>query len=111
MEQKVQNVFRRYENKYLLNDRQLEALKNSLSKYMAQDAHGSYTICNIYFDTDDFLLARRSLEKPKYKEKLRLRSYGVPKGSDQVFAEIKKKYDGVVYKRRAPLRAKRRPLC
>jgi SPX domain protein involved in polyphosphate accumulation len=58
---------------------------------------------NIYFDTDDYELIRTSLEKPVYKEKLRLRSYGVPKETDTVFVEIKKKYDGLVGKRRIGL--------
>ncbi|NCC69631.1 MAG: polyphosphate polymerase domain-containing protein [Clostridia bacterium] len=103
MERKVQSVFRRYEKKYLLDNRQLEGLKNSLSQFMTQDAYGNYTICNLYFDTGDYALIRASIEKPAYKEKLRLRSYGVPKADDPVFAEIKKKYNGVVYKRRVAM--------
>jgi hypothetical protein len=103
MEQKVQSVFKRYEKKYLLDNRQFDALKNSLGNYMTQDSYGNYTICNIYFDTEDYLLARLSIERPDYKEKLRLRSYGVPKETDPVFAEIKRKCDGVVYKRRVAM--------
>ena len=67
---------------------------------MKEDAFGSYTICNIYYDTPDWRLIRASLEKPAYKEKLRVRSYGVPTETDRVFVELKKKFDGVVYKRR-----------
>ena len=71
---------------------------------MEMDEYGEHTICNIYFDTPDYDLIRKSIEHPIYKEKLRLRSYGVPKGPDsKVFVEIKKKYDGVVYKRRIQL--------
>lgn len=67
---------------------------------MQDDKYGRNTICNIYFDTPDFLLIRRSLEKPEYKEKLRVRSYGVANHNSETFVELKKKYDSVVYKRR-----------
>ena len=103
MEQKVQNVFCRYENKYLISERKLELLQGSLSAFMKHDCYGAYTIDNIYYDTEDYALIRQSIEKPRYKEKLRLRSYGTPRAGDTVFAELKKKYDGVVYKRRIPL--------
>ena len=67
---------------------------------MSSDAYARYTICNIYYDTDDYKLIRASIEKPIYKEKLRVRSYGVPDKDSKVFVELKKKYEGVVYKRR-----------
>ena len=70
-----------------------------------KDDYGAYTICNIYYDTGDWRLIRKSLEKTVYKEKLRIRSYGVPTGDDKVFVELKKKYDGVVYKRRVAMTA------
>ncbi len=108
MEQKVLRVFRRYENKYLLGERKLELLKDGLSRHMEPDCYGQYSVYNIYFDTQDYALARQSLEKPHYKEKLRLRSYCIPKAGDTVFAEIKKKYDGVVYKRCASMTTNRR---
>lgn len=76
-----------------------------MAPYMKKDAYGAYTICNIYYDTEDWRLIRTSLEKPVYKEKLRVRSYGVPSGGDRVFVELKKKYDGVVYKRRVTMPA------
>ena len=72
---------------------------------MEADEHGRYTICNLYYDTPDFQLIRASLDKPVYKEKLRMRSYGVPADGDSVFVELKKKYKGVVYKRRTVLEA------
>ena len=74
--------------------------------YMKKDAYGAYTICSIYYDTDDWRLIRASLEKPVYKEKLRVRSYGVPEEDGRVFVELKKKYDGVVYKRRITTEAR-----
>jgi len=96
-------VFARREKKYLLDQAQYNALLQTLADYMTVDAYGKYTICNIYLDTPDYALIRASLEKPTYKEKLRLRSYGVPTEEDTVFLELKKKCDGTVYKRRAAL--------
>lgn len=96
----IQYSFRRYEKKYFLSPRQQEQLLRRIAPYMKEDAFDSYTICNIYYDTPDWRLIRASLEKPAYKEKLRVRSYGVPTETDRVFVELKKKFDGVVYKRR-----------
>ena len=101
----IQNCFKRYEKKFLLTKAQYEAMKRGMEGHMEPDAHSNYTICNLYCDTDDWQLIRESIEKPVYKEKLRIRSYGTAKGSDNVFVEIKKKYDGVVYKRRIVLPA------
>ena len=101
----VQSCFRRVEKKYLLTRAQYEAMRRGMAPFVRPDAHARYTICNVYYDTPDFTLIRRSLEKPVYKEKLRVRSYGVPGDRDPVFVEIKKKYDGVVYKRRITMEA------
>lgn len=95
-----QGIFQRYEKKYLLNRTQYQNLSRKLESHMREDQYGKSTICNIYYDTPDHRLIRESMEKPIYKEKLRLRSYGVPKKEDIVFVELKKKYKGVVYKRR-----------
>lgn len=94
------NVFRRRELKYLLDPAQRQALEVLIQEHMVQDAFGHSTICNLYFDTPDYRLIRRSLEKPVYKEKLRLRSYGTIQEGTDVFLEMKKKYMGIVYKRR-----------
>ena len=96
----IQSCFERYEKKYCLTLSQQRFLLERMTPYMKKDAYGEYTICNIYYDTDDFRLIRASLEKPIYKEKLRVRSYGVPEEDGRVFVELKKKFDGVVYKRR-----------
>lgn len=98
-----QDVFKRYEKKYLLNQAQYTALEEALLPYLQQDQYGRHTICNLYLDTGDYRLIRTSLEKPVYKEKLRVRSYGVPRRDGDVFLELKKKYKGVVYKRRTSL--------
>ena len=94
------DVIQRIEVKYLLSDRQYTELLKSLENMAAIDSYGRTSILNIYFDTPDFKLIERSLEKPVYKEKLRLRTYGVASDDTNAFIEIKKKYKGVVYKRR-----------
>ena len=98
---KIQSSFQRFEKKYLLTQAQYELLLEGMSRYLRPDDYGRYTICNIYYDTDNYQLIRTSLEKPVYKEKLRMRSYGVPADGDNVFVELKKKFHGEVYKRRA----------
>ena len=100
-------IFERRELKFLLTQEQRAALEAAFETPMMPDPHGESTICNVYYDTPDFRLIRASLDKPVYKEKLRLRSYGPAAPEDAVFLELKKKYDGVVYKRRVsvPVRA------
>lgn len=93
-------VFKRYEIKYLLNRKQKEKMLQAMEPYMELDGYGRSTIRNIYYDTDNYRLARTSLGKPVYKEKLRVRSYQAAVPDDKVFVELKKKYDSVVYKRR-----------
>ena len=102
---KSEKNFRRTEKKYLLTPEQYRALRRELAPYMEEDEYGLSRILSLYYDTEDYQLIRRSLEKPRYKEKLRLRSYGVPGNRDRVFLEIKKKVEGVVYKRRVTLTA------
>ena len=101
---KYNTTFKRYEYKYLLNRSQRRYVEREMAAHMMPDKYGKTTICNIYFDTPDYRLIRKSLEKPVYKEKLRLRSYGRAAEDSTVFLELKKKYDGVVYKRRISLR-------
>ena len=96
----VQTTFQRYELKYLLNAEQKQAVLEAMTPHMAPDQYGRSSIRSIYFDTPTFRLVRRSLERPSYKEKLRLRSYGTAGAGDTVFVELKKKYQSVVYKRR-----------
>lgn len=100
-----QMVFKRVEMKYLLTRKQKEQVLKAMEPYMALDAYGRSTIRNIYYDTDNFRLIRRSLEKPIYKEKLRVRSYREANADTPVFVELKKKYDGIVYKRRVDMKA------
>lgn len=101
--QQYNMIFRRNERKYLLTRQQYHRLRELASPYLEEDEYGHSIICNIYYDTADYELIRASIEKPIYKEKLRLRSYGVPTRDSVVFLEIKKKYNGIVYKRRIGL--------
>lgn len=100
---KFQTVFRRYEKKYRITSEQKRQLLAAISDKINPDAYGESTVCNIYFDTPDYRLIRMSLEKPVYKEKLRIRAYGTPNEHSNSFIELKKKYKGVVYKRRVDM--------
>ena len=98
-----QTVFKRYEVKYMLTLEQKEKILDAMREHMSIDKYGRSSIRNIYFDTDNYRLIRRSIDKPVYKEKLRIRSYGKADHDSRVFIELKKKYDGIVYKRRLDL--------
>ena len=98
-----QTVFKRYESKYILTKEQKDMVLRAMVPHMVPDKYGRTTIRNLYFDTDNYRLIRRSIEKPAYKEKLRIRSYCKASPDTPVFVELKKKYKGVVYKRRIPL--------
>lgn len=102
----IQSCFKRVEKKYMLTREQYKAMLLGMAFRMVPDEHPRYTIGNVYYDTADYDLIRASLEKPVYKEKLRVRSYGVPGDDGLAFVEIKKKFDGVVYKRRVTMTAK-----
>ncbi len=101
-----QTVFKRYEYKYMITEAQKNAVLEVIEPYMKLDKYGVTTIRNIYYDTDTYLLIRRSIEKPTYKEKLRVRSYGPATEDSKVFVELKKKYKSVVYKRRVSLQCR-----
>lgn len=95
-----QSNFKRYEIKYLMEKKQKERLDVLIREYMTTNEFSFSTIRNIYFDTPDYRLIRTSIEKPSYKEKLRMRSYQQLTETDKAFLEIKKKFEKVVYKRR-----------
>lgn len=95
-----QATFKRHEIKYLLTKEQKGYILQAMSPFMLLDSYGRTTIRNIYLDTENYRLIRRSAEKPVYKEKIRIRSYRLAKPEDNVFIELKKKYSSVVYKRR-----------
>lgn len=95
-----QMVFKRYELKYLLSKRSRDTILRGMEPYMAPDRFFHSSIRNLYYDTPNYRLIRESLDKPVYKEKLRIRSYGPAGREEEVFVELKKKYESVVYKRR-----------
>lgn len=99
-----QTVFKRYELKYMLTAAQKARVLSAIDPYMRLDSYGRTVIRNIYFDTDSYRLIRRSMDKPEYKEKLRIRSYCCATPDTDVFVELKKKYKSVVYKRRMAMR-------
>lgn len=99
-------VFRRTEKKFILSEEQYHKLFELIGSNLKKDPYYKSTICNIYYDTDNYDLIVNSLEKPIYKEKIRLRSYNIPSMEDNVFLEIKKKYKGIVGKRRITLKLK-----
>jgi SPX domain protein involved in polyphosphate accumulation len=101
-------VFSRHESKFLIDIHIYKEIENRLLQYMELDeynrAHEFYTISNLYFDTKENNLIRHSLSKPTYKEKLRLRAYGIPNADGKAYLEIKKKVCGLVNKRRTKLK-------
>lgn len=100
-------VFNRVEKKFLLEQDTFEKILPAIEEYTSTDPYNIngeyYTLCSLYYDTPDNRFIRHSLSHPVYKEKLRLRSYGVPKEDDKVYLELKKKFRGTVNKRRTAL--------
>lgn len=94
------NFFRRVEKKYIITKKQYLILLDVIKEKMQEDEYGKSTICNIYFDTDQYELIRHSITRPVFKDKVRLRSYNIPTKKDTIYLEIKRKYDGIVSKRR-----------
>ena len=97
------NTFERFEEKYLLSASQYQTILAGLRGRMQPDLFGRSMVSSIYYDTQDYRLIRTSLEKPDYKEKLRVRVYGNPTADSKAFVELKKKVDGIVYKRRVEM--------
>lgn len=103
----IQLTFKRREIKYLLTDEQRTRLRKVMDAHMVGDQWGPSTVRNVYYDTATHLLVRRSAEHPEYKEKVRVRSYAQARPDDPMFVELKKKFDGVVYKRRCSMDPRR----
>ena len=98
----MQHIFKRYEKKYLISAEQAAIIETAISGTMTPDQYDSYWVQNLYFDTDNWDVIHTSMQKPFYKEKMRLRYYGIlgESASRYAFLELKKKYAGIVYKRR-----------
>lgn len=84
----------------MLTKEQYRQLREKMEKHMMEDSYGLHTICSLYYDTDDYQIIRKSLSKPVFKEKLRLRSYGIPFADSDIYIELKQKFEGITYKRR-----------
>lgn len=95
-----QAIFRRYEKKYILTSHQYQQLMSAFAEKFTANVYGEYSVHNIYFDTDQDEIIRTSIERPIYKEKMRMRWYGALQEETEAFVELKKKFDGIVYKRR-----------
>ncbi|MBP5256566.1 MAG: polyphosphate polymerase domain-containing protein [Clostridia bacterium] len=93
-------VMKRYELKYLLTREQTGYLRKRLKGFMEIDKYGKTSIASLYYDTPTYRLIRTSVEKPEFKEKIRLRSYGLATDTSPVYLELKRKAYGIVYKRR-----------
>jgi hypothetical protein len=93
---------KRYEQKYLLNEKQYRSVTELLNGRFTADVYGKSVIYSVYYDTDDYRIIRKAFTPgTAYREKLRLRSYGEPqRPDDTVYVELKKKFQGMTYKRR-----------
>ena len=98
--QEFKMTFARYEKKYVITPAQKAKLLALIGNRLTPDIYGESTVCNLYFDTPDYRLIRASLERGVFKEKLRIRAYNFPDRDSNAFVEIKRKCEGVVYKRR-----------
>ena len=95
-----QDTFARVEKKYVISREQYEWIRQFLAEYTVEDEYGQSTIRNVYYDTPGEEMIRHSIQKPEFKEKVRVRGYGKIGRNDDVFVELKRKYQGIVYKRR-----------
>ena len=75
------NIFRRIEQKYLITKEQHDALLDALDDRLVKDQYFFNDIYNLYLDTPNHDLIIQSMEKPLYKEKIRVRSYGLRKNT------------------------------
>lgn len=98
-----QDTFARVEKKYVISREQYEWIRQFLAEYTVEDEYGQSTIRNVYYDTPGEEMIRHSIQKPEFKEKVRVRGYGKIGRNDDVFVELKRKYRGIVYKRRVSM--------
>lgn len=100
---KLKKVFKRFECKYIISKDQAIEMEKYISEYIPKDIYPSGTIQSLYYDTPNYQLIRKSIEKPMYKEKIRIRTYEIPNDQSNVFLELKKKNEKIVFKRRVEL--------
>lgn len=99
----VKKVFERFEEKYLISESMMHILLNQNKDKLKKDTYYESLIQNIYYDTPNYDFLKSALDKQEYKEKLRVRTYNQITKDSQVFVEIKKKSNSIVYKRRTTL--------
>ncbi|MBQ2660242.1 polyphosphate polymerase domain-containing protein [Candidatus Saccharibacteria bacterium] len=89
-------VFRRVEKKYLISKEEKDLILKLIKKHVRKNKYFQSTVCSIYFDTknDDLIIKQvdKPLDKASFREKVRLRSYNVPKMEDYIFFELKTKH-------------------
>ena len=93
-------IIDRMEQKYFVSFDKYNKLMKLINNKLVKDKYFSERIYNIYFDNDEYEFMTKSLDKPLYKEKVRLRSYETKDKNSNVFLEIKKKFQGHGNKRR-----------
>ena len=93
-------VMKRTEIKYVLDPAQTRYIKEAIRGHMEPDRFGLTQIASLYYDTPDRRLIAESIQKPAFKEKIRVRSYGPAAPGSPMFLELKRKCKGEVYKRR-----------
>lgn len=103
----MDNIFKRHELKFMLTAEKQRLIYEEIAQKVPRDTFGKYLVQSLYFDTSNWDVIRRSIDKPIYKEKMRLRCYNVPGEHDTMYLELKKKYRGIVYKRRISFPAAR----
>ena len=94
------DTFERKEKKYVLDEKTLAHFMQLVGDKFGDDQYAHSTISSLYYDTPEFSMINRSIEEPLYKEKMRIRCYDDPSDEAGVFVELKKKFKGIVYKRR-----------
>jgi len=104
---KESRVFDRWELKYVVTVKQMYQLMHALKNYVVLDENGDdglYKIKSIYYDSHDFKFYHEKMNGNKYRQKVRLRGYNNVAYNDDVYFEIKQRYNTTVQKRRAELK-------
>lgn len=100
----TQEIFKRYELKFLLTRAEHEALRTAIMPRMAYDTYGDsegkYNIVTLYYESRDKTVYFETMNRLRFRQKLRLRVYDEADLSSDAFIEIKQKFRNVVNKRR-----------
>ena len=100
--------FSRYEFKFPVKYDDMDRMLDDLAPYVGQDEHtdenGYYTISSIYLDNDTWQCFYETINRDKYRQKVRLRVYGSVDNNSICFFELKAKFKGLVGKRRVKMR-------